>query len=404
MTDITPVLAKYPRFLALAKLTDRFFNLPTWKAIVWHVDSVEAELLPYLAEAMGVTDTAAWQKASSERERRAIIRGSYERHRTRGTAAGLIREAAEAGGRVLEIISPPSKFFLSSSYSVAERNAWLANMPEIRLYPRRERGKEQGMHLGSCFLGAGFLVRSDAILRSRLRATLVKDGVETELETPDWEIASEQKQVTTTIMIPGKAGHASFLGQPNQFLARTDASLRRIVLKNVSLYDERTAKLGLRTIQPGLKPIDADGEMISEAHTATSGATFLGKGSFPQFLISSRAYLYHYRRIKLHDPEAPVSRARAASHLGVSRLGMPPHHAHVKVELLGNTPVPQFLGKGNFTVSGDREPLNKLLDNMLLAKRASDKITVSTKTHRPLTSGLHIVAEPEVIAGGLTQK
>jgi len=399
LTDITPVLEKSSRWLPVAKLTDRFFNLPSWKATVWHVDSTESAILPYLAEMLGITETAAWQSAQSDQERKALIQSAHTRFRTRGTPAGLIREAAEAGGQVRRIIAPPNKTFLSAAASVAERNAWLNLHPELRIYTRRLPGTKQVAMLGSEFLGGKcYPARSEALVRSRLRVTLVKNGLQTELESPDWQIASAEKQAITEVIIPSKAGHASFLGRPLRFVAATDASNRRIVLQDVALYQERTSTLGIRTLKPALEPIHADGEMVSEIRPANPGASYLGK--FPRCLVNLEAVLAQYRRIKLFDPSAPVTRAKAASHLGYSRLTMPPHCAQVEVAFFGKRSprIGRFMGQP--VAAGDRAPLQRLLANMRLAARASDSIAIDTKTFRPVRSG-HILAG-SVLAGGVT--
>ncbi len=404
--DLPPVIARSKRWKPVADITERFFELPVWKAIVQYAPGVESDLLEALASELDLTETAAWHSALSDDQRRALADQAYTRHRTRGTDFGLKQAAMEAGGKIVRITAPPTKFFLSSSYSVAERNTWLAQMPEIRLYPRRARGQKQAMHLGSAFIG-GCLTRSDALVRSRLRVIMVKDGIETELESPDWEIASVQKEATTTIIIPGQSGRNMFVGRciGSRFPGRTDSSQRRLLLNEVSLYTEQTAKLGLRTAQPmGLTPIHTDGEMIAEVHAKSPKSTFIGKGSFPRHTSPSRAYLYHYRRIKLHDPTAPVSRARASSHIGTTRLGMPAHHAHLEIAFEGQRrPRPGFF-VGRPLVAHDHTPLQRLLASLRLAKRESDVLTISTKIHRPLLAGSHIIAGPDLIAGGLTSK
>lgn len=403
--DLPPVIARSKRWKPVADITERFFDLPIWKTIVQYAPGVEPEFLESLANELDLTETEAWHSALSDEQRRFLVDQAYTRHRTRGTDAALKREAAEAGGRIVRIISPPKKFFLSSTYSVEERNAWLALHPEIRLYPRREPGTKQAFHLGSSFVGH-CLTRSDALVRSRLRVTMVKDGVETELESPDWEIASAEKEAVTTVVIPGIAGRGMFVGRCiGRALVKTDASQRRIILNDVSLYTEKTAKLGLRTLQPeGSKPIDVDGEMIAEIHPKRAKATFLGKGCFPRHTCESRAYLHHYRRIKLHDPDAPVTRARASSHLGSTRLGMPPHHAHIDIDFQGQRrPRPGYF-VGRPLSAADHSGYYRLLDSLRLAKRESDVITLSTKFYRPLVAGLHLVAGPDLIAGSTTSK
>lgn len=401
MSDIIPAIEKYPRLLVLALLANRLLDLPAWKATIWHVDSVDSSFLDAMAEEWAITDTAAWQSANTDAERRALIQGAEQRHRERGTLAGMRRAVEEAGGRIRSIIAPPNKFFLSSTATVAERNAWLARHPEIRLYPRRVRGQREVAMLGSTYLGSGcHAARSTALARSRLRATLLKDGVETELETPSWEIATVNNDAVTEIIIPSRRGHASFLGTPIRYTAATDASNRRIVLKSVTPYTEKTAKLGLRSVQPQLEPIDTDGQMIYQRRSAPAKASFNGR--FARFSVRLNAEQAIYRRIKLFDPTVPAVRARAASHLGHGRLGMPPHTAHIEVAFYGQRNLKWGRYCGQPVVKSDQAPLQKLLDNMRLAKRKSDKILVSTKTFRPVKMGRVQFGTQKM--GGVTNK
>lgn len=409
--DLPPVIARSKRWKPVADITERFFELPVWKTIVQYAPGVEPDFLEALANELDLSETAAWHSALSDDQRRHLVDQAYTRHRTRGTDAGLRREAAEAGAEIRKIIAPPHKFFVSADYTPAERNAWLANMPEVRLYSRREPGQAGAVAFaGRMFPGYKcFAVRSDALERSRIKATLVKSGIETPLETWDVEIASIQKQAVNTVVIPGKTGSRLFSGRmfPGYkcFVVNSDASTRQLILRDVAYYSEPTAKRSLRAVQPGLKPIDADGEMIVEPHSATTGAAFAGR-MFPGykcFVLPSRAYLHHYRRIKLHDPNAPVTRARAASHVGVSRMGMPPHHAHLEAALFGRRNPLWGRFAGQPVVTGNRQPLQRLLANLRLAKRESDVLTLSTKVFKPLRAGWHVIAG-EHIAGQTTQK
>ena len=401
MTDTPAVIATSNRWAPVAKLTDRFFNIPIWKALVQHTPTTEPEMLEYLASELDLLDTNAWQSAQTNEERRSIIDRAHERHRTRGTDAGLKREALEAGGRIRRIIAPPNKTFLSKTETVEERNAWLSRHPELRLYPRRVPGKKEVAMLGADFLGACFPGQSTALVRSRLRVTMVKDGVETDLETPSWEIASTESEAVTEVLIPSKRGFASFLGVGFiRFVAATDASLRRIVLRNVEKYCEKQATLGLRTLTPSLTPIDTDGEMVSEVRNAAPGASFCG--GIPRFTARLHAELAQYRRIKLFDPTLPVVKARAASHIGYSRLAMPHHCAEVEVAFNGhrNPKWGRFCGQS--MVTGDPLPFQRLLNNMALSKRKSDSIAVTAKIFKPVSAGFTLAGV--ALAGGVTNK
>lgn len=399
-SDMPPVISKSQRWRPIAELTGRFFDLPISRVLAQHTPTAEPVLLEHLASELDLLETEAWKRAQTDAERRYLIDHAHERKRTVGTDAGMIQAVTEAGGELRKIWAQPNKLFLSAAASPAERNAWLSQHPELRLYPRRVPGLKEGAFTTGEFLGVCFPSVSTALTRSRLRATLVKQGIETELETTSWQLASAEKEVVTEVVIPSKRGFASFLGQPMSFAASTDASLRRIVLRDIALYTESTAQLGLRTITPGLKPLDADGEMIAEVRPAPASASFLGR--CPRFLVRLDAELAQYRRIRLFDPNVPAARTRAASHLGYSRLTIPPRCAEMQIAFFGRKhPKLRFLGQPCAS-AGDREPLARLLANMRLAKRFSDSILVDTRIFRPVRAG-YVVAGT-VLAGGVTQK
>lgn len=398
MSDVIPILAQSTLFEPLTKLTDRFLDLPTWKASIGYIDDVHTSFFPFLAEQLGIAETAAWQKSLNDSERIKLIKGAYARQRLRGTPAGLKQEALEAGGLVRRIIAPPNKTFLSASPTVSERNAWLSQHPELRMYPRRVPGQKEVAMTQGDFVGACFIGKSTALIRSRLRVTLVKDKVETELETVSFELANLQKQFVNEVVIPGQRGFASFLGQSLRFVSRTDANLRRIILNQVDLYHEPTAQMSLKTIPVGYEAINSEAEAISEIRQAPASATLLGR--FARFSLRMQSELAQYYRIKLFDPSVPVVKARAASHLGYSRLTMPPHCAHVEVAFFGKRDLTMGRFVGRPVARGNRDPLNKLLNAMRLAARGSDSITINTKIFKPAKFGRFKMGQ--VIAGGLS--
>lgn len=399
--DMPRVIAKSERWKPIAELADRFQDLPIWRVLVQHVPTAEPDMLEHLASELDLLETEAWQRAQTDKERRFIIDQAHYRNRTRGTDAGLRLAAAEAGAEIRKIWAPPSKFFPSAALTPAQRNAWLSQHPELRIYPRRLPGQQEVFHAGGLIGGRFFPARSSALVRSRLRATLVKNGVETELETIDWQLASVEKQAVNEIVQPGRRGHAYFGCGVLRFVAQTDATVRRFVIREIVPYDETTAQLGIRTATPGLAPIDADGEMVAEIRFAPSTAYF-GRG-FLRWPVPLQAELAMYRRIRLFDPTVPAVRARASAHLGYTRLGMPPHTAEIQVALFGKRHLrAQGRFPGLFFAAGDREPLQRLLASLRLAKRLSDKILIDTSVYRPVKAGQFLAGS--VVAGSVTQQ
>ncbi len=399
--DVSPVLASSERFRPFALLLERFNRLPVWLATIQNLDQTESSFLEYLAGDADIAETVAWHRANNKREQVALIEAAYTRHRMRGTDAGLSQAAIDAGGTVRRIIAPPSKFFPSASMTPAQRNAWLSQHPELRLYPRRVPGQQQVFHANGIPGGKFIPAPSTAMLRSRLRVTLVQNGVETELETADWQLANVATQVVNEIMVPGQRGYAYFGCGIPRFAFPTDAAQRRYMFRDIAMYEETTATLGMKTATPSLTPIDTDGEMVAEVRTAPTKAYF-GCG-IPRFAVPLNAELAMYRRIKLFDPTVPAVRVRASCHLGYSRFGMPAHTAEVQVALFGKR---HFKAQGRFAglfyVPSNPVPLQRLTASMAASKRASDKILLDTKVHRSVKAGRFKAGS--VVAGSVTQQ
>ncbi len=92
--QLPPALAGDERFALLCELlAETYADLDLGAMAVYLVDQVKASLLPPLAEQLSLRDEAAWQLAESEGARRALVKGSIELHRHKGTPWAL-REIA----------------------------------------------------------------------------------------------------------------------------------------------------------------------------------------------------------------------------------------------------------------------------------------------------------------------
>lgn len=109
----------------------------------------------------------------SEDARRDIIRRSHRLHGQIGTAAGLRAGARLTDAKVTRLITPPATTFLGS-WSEDARREWLNGMPQLRIYPRRQRTTAQAPMLSSTWAGATGeppLV-SEAMFRATARTTV----------------------------------------------------------------------------------------------------------------------------------------------------------------------------------------------------------------------------------------
>jgi len=98
MASLATGLSQSPHFAALAKLIGtRFEAVPTESLLVYLVDNVTADALIYLAEQFDVLGVKGWNAATTEAERRALIKRAIEIHRYKGTPAAIKNSLAAIG-------------------------------------------------------------------------------------------------------------------------------------------------------------------------------------------------------------------------------------------------------------------------------------------------------------------
>lgn len=102
MSNLLPPNAT-PQERALDDATARIGAVPTPIRDLWNPDACPADLLPWLAWALHVTDLEGWRLADTPEKRRAILRRAIALHRKKGTP-WAIKEALKQVGFEVEII------------------------------------------------------------------------------------------------------------------------------------------------------------------------------------------------------------------------------------------------------------------------------------------------------------
>jgi phage tail P2-like protein len=98
--SLPPPLASDDRFSILANIAaERFAGIDLTTLLVYLVDLVDVSALPSLAEQFHVQGLEGWLFASSEQEKRELIKQAIELHKYKGTTWAV--------RRVLEILSLP---------------------------------------------------------------------------------------------------------------------------------------------------------------------------------------------------------------------------------------------------------------------------------------------------------
>lgn len=386
--------------LALDRQGDRLQALPLAGLLVYLVDVAAEDVLTHLAWQFRIFHTVAWRNAGNIDARRGLIKSAWRRHRLKGTLAGFKMAAADAGCEVVHAVSPPAKIYPSPALTVAERNAFVARYPQLRIYRYRTAGIQTGIMPGDC-LGLRFPVQSDAVLRINPRAVLVKGGVETELNVLERTVVSStrvaESATVTEVVIPGAAGRLSFACAWPRFLTVTDAPRRFYRMTIGTAYREESATVRKIAVDPGLLPISIRPDTIAE--TGVAAGIFSSRFVCGQFRPST-ARDRIYQRFYLFDPEIDVEQRKAISHLNAGRFGMPRHHAELALIVPGRV-LPQAAGRfvRGFTVAMPKTRLADCLEAMRDMSRASDRISLSLSAKQPITSGAAIVSG-DYLAGG----
>lgn len=191
MTDPVSLLPANatPLERAIAAATGRISAIPAPIDAVARPYDVPATFLPFVGWGRSVD---VWDRRWAETRRRAVVDQAIRLHRIKGTAAALRETIRHADGEVLEIVRPPMKVFSGASLSRLEREAWLASLPQVRIWSYRAgtvaaatKAFHGGFHHG-LFIESAYAVPSTALSRLRRRARWVVNGVEAEIKVTEF--------------------------------------------------------------------------------------------------------------------------------------------------------------------------------------------------------------------------
>lgn len=349
--------------------------------------TVPAPLLPWLAWSR---DVPLWP--AGDVARRNLVADSLRLHRLQGTAAGLKELARLAGAEVLRLVTPPSKFHAGPSLTVAQRNAFLATLPELRIYRHR--------HLGQCHVlqtaryCAGATLASTAAARMAASAEVRRNGIASGVTMREAGDVAEIRIAATALP------RALYCGRAVGHLAASTAADRLYRFRLAGFYDEA---VGLRreAALPSIEAVDVRYDTIAETgqrHGVHPCSAYLSGGTLRRSTAADRLY----QRFRLDDPTAGVQRRLVHAHLNAGRLGIAPHRAEAIVRIDGRaSPLAAGRHVRGHLISTDKRALTGALDAMRWAQRASDRIAIDTAVVRPADAGMRYRAG-DIVAGQWT--
>lgn len=357
-----------------------------------------APFLPWAAWGLSVD---FWENEWPEDKHLLMLARSLRMHARKGTATAIAEAVQIMGGEVRRFIVPPSKTHLSPAFTQAEREAYLALFPQLRVYPFVARGvagrptRFLSSPTGAASAFAGPLRTVKA--RFTRTAKLWDRGAETDLTFREVRLESTGFLGATEydeVILGPKATKAIHLGAPPRargFLIDDQGVASRIVrIPRDATYEFRLGRETYTTVLPEAQLIDVRPQFISEIHPGQKGAVYAGGGSRigGGFLPPTISWQHLFERWHIHDPDRIPIERRRSMHLGNTRLGMPAYNAEASIRLLGKRPwrIASRFVKG-YVVSTSKKPIADARQAVRITKSLRDKVLLNTKTFRAIRPG-----------------
>ncbi|MDP2214772.1 phage tail protein I [Phenylobacterium sp.] len=361
---------------------DRRPIAPADLASLWDPRACPAAVLPYLAAAHGVS---VWRSAWPDARKRRVIARSIALKSQRGTLPCFEEHLAFVDSEMVQVTAPPQRAVTLDPWTVQQREAWKAQFPELRVYHYRNRAQLGGLVTAGRWLTSRLTPQASQGLRySGQQAVVVDGGVERSALVKVTSGASEFVQTAQISLptsgrfcVPGRSGRGFF---PQASIARE------------RLFMIRSAERGPDTVRPGLQPIDVSPTRISSpiANLVAFPAGQALAGPF-RFLRASRAREAVYDSIRLFEPSrvrAGKVRRRAGLTPGFSRLGQPPFHLELAIDLSHRRRKARRLpNMPGFLEEFDPTRTEEALSAIRAAKLGRDRVIVRTGLHRRIQLG-----------------
>lgn len=357
-----------------------------------------APFLPWVAWGLSVD---FWEKEWPEDKHRLMLARSLRMHARKGTATAIAEAIEIMGGELRRFIVPPSKTHLSPAFTQAERDAYLAMFPQLRVYPFVARGvagratRFLSSPDGAATAFSGPLRPVDA--RYTRTARLWDRGTETnltfravKLESVGVLGATEYDEVVLGPKAT-KAIHLNAAPKARGFLIDDQGVGKRMVrISRDASYEFRLGRETYTTVLPQAQLIDVRPQYVAEQHDGQKGAVYAGGGSriVGGFLPPTVSWQHLFERWHIHDPDRIPIERRRSMHLGYTRLGMPAYNAEASVRLLSKRPwrVASRFVQG-YVVSTSKKPIADARQAVRITKSLRDKVLLNTKTYRAIRPG-----------------
>ncbi|RZN24769.1 phage tail protein I [Bradyrhizobium sp. Leo121] len=364
----------------------------------WDPYLVQTKNLPFLAYAMGVT---LWEDDYwSEGQKREWVANQWLFKSLRGTVSG-IRMALDASNYVLDQhVTPPQGFYASPDLTPAQWNAWIKQMPELRLTYAQRQGTRG---LDEFFLDWGFADQDacsidDGFALGGRYAVLRHLGADTPLAFVDYRPGFKDAEAVDyeRLSTAGKSSLGLIVEEDysddDRYVCFEEVTPDLYTLRLDRSYSVDASEVTLTIVTPSQEPITPSYEINSDVGNG-NGMVFTEDYSDDRYadqpdggdkLLAQRIYLL--------DPAVAEPMTMGISFSDATRVGMPSYTAELMVDLFTSEPLPvQFIeetevGEG-FAIDEDPTHIDRALRAINAGKALRDTALVTFAVKRPVAMG-----------------
>ncbi len=395
----------------------------------WDPWAISYRNLGYLAWAMGVN---LWEDDWDEQFRRWWVANQWTFKYYRGSDLGLKMAVEAVNGKIVRLTRPPALFYPGAALTAAERQAYVARFPQLRLYPYAPRPQLPYLnYVGGITnkLGKTYYAKNGRFLGpllkfyptnynaggQYLRACTVyepRTGVETPctVRRVYGVLAGHQKPVYyDEVTLPARRDNHFYPGDGNQkyLLPKTYSAGRTrrhaVVLGAIDATPDRLIRVPrdgslditqfqaiFQTIVPSMNPLQVRPEHVYVVHPWHKYQFYCNRTIGPKrFLVKSDAWMYLYERWYLFDPTRLPDYRRANTYMGRSRFGIRKYSAEAKIAAFFHWPrrysyYGGFMGPGRFFAPQNTKRIEQLRRAVVASMAARDTIAINTRVKRQI--------------------
>lgn len=390
-----------------ATLVDRLLQLDADQIRhLWDPWKCQIDELPYLAWALSVD---IWDTTWPEAKKRAVVASAFSDHKIKGTLGGIEKYLGYRDTAIDKAIVPPERCYGIIGLTDAQRAAYIASLPQIRIYPflvLRDTPPKRAFMTGPAGFrtfyradpGVGsdnappaFMQVSEGRNLYGRRATIqTPDGVEADVTLNDVTFNGQNTAEQVLVQF-GESKRLfmnhGFFGKGFMQKSRAGSNIATVSLSQDA--PSQFAALSGATVQ------DVRPQRVFQLRAAPKGRFFLGRdflGASAPHMLQTDAPRQIYDQFALIDGENTPKLNKGRSFMGYARFGIAPYTAELRIEVPMNRPRWRLgVGRGQFLTGfmkqTDLTPLDNALTAIGQSRALSDTILVDTEIYRTVQLG-----------------